>query len=426
MTEHRHENEDKDDLDLEREIERDVEKAGQIGREVERAAREAEREAHRIEREAQREARRSAREADREARREEHRTHRMHLLGGTLTIDTGSAGREESELVERRFDVSGMPRVRIRNVSGETSVKVGQAGEVFVRARKRVHGWSEDRAKRLLENVEVLMEQSGDEITIEPRLYEQERGWMDLFRGGRVAVDIDVTVPREAQIEATTVSGPLSVTGTRGPVDGRSVSGEVMIDDVQGPMRLRTVSGDLRAAAYAGQIEANSVSGDLRFERSRIRRPDVVTVSGDVRVEGALVLGAEGEAEGRIKTVSGDIDLVLADPAIDLEFHSLSGDLDVDAGTAKVEKTGRREWHVSIGQGGPRVRVKTVSGDLSIRRSAEAGGGAPQAPAEEPMPMGAPAAPTADQPDVLELLGRVARGEMSVEEASSALDRRRS
>lgn len=427
MTEGRHEHDEDDDpdedLDLEREIEREVEEAtGDIDRELGRAARDARREAHRIEREAIREAHRAAREADREARREGRRLHRMSLLGGTLSIDTGSGDREESQVVEKRFTVAGMPRVRVRNVSGDTSVSSGPAGEVFVRARKRVRGWSEDRAKRLLENVEIRLEQRGDEIIIEPTLYQQERGWLDLFRGGRVAVDIEVTVPREAQIEVTTVSGPLTVTGTRGPLEARSVSGEIDIRDVQGPMRLRTVSGECRCVDYAGQVEANSVSGELRFERSRIRRPDIVTVSGEIRVDGALVLGTNGEAEGRMKTVSGDVELALAEPSVEIDFHSLSGDIEVDAFNAKVEKLGRREWHVAVGKGGAHLRVKTVSGDLTVKRSRDGGPAEAEAPADEPMPMGAPAA--TPKPDVLDLLQRVARGEVSVEDAATSLDER--
>lgn len=393
----------------------------EFGREAAREARHAEREAERAARQAEREARRAEREVEREARhraRHEGWRHSFDLLGGTLTVQGGDDVREESESVERRFEVEGMPRLRVRNVSGTTGVGVGAPGEVLVRARKRVHGWSEDRAKRLLENVEIRMEQREDEIVVEPLLYEQERGWLDLFRGGRVAVDIEVTLPRESQVDATTVSGPLRVAGTRGPLEARSVSGSVEIDDVQGPMKLRSVSGDIEVTDYAGQAEANSVSGDISIERSRVKRPDIVTVSGDVRVEGVA-----GEGDGKVKTVSGDIELRLAGEAMELEFQTLSGDVEVDAADAKLEKKGRREWSVRIGQGGARLKVKTVSGDLAVRRSGTPAPADLEEPSEGAIPMGAPATPA--RPQVLDLLERVARGEVSVEDAAAALDERR-
>lgn len=381
---------------------------------------------HQDEHEAAREAHRHEREADREARREERRERRkVRWYFGFGDMGAGmrsEEGREESELVERRFEVAGMPKVRVRNVSGETAITVGAAGEVHVRARKRVHGWSEDRSKRLLQNVEVRMEQRGDEIVVEPHLYEQERGWLEMFRGGRVAVDLDIRVPRESQLDANTVSGDLSITGTRGPLETRSVSGEVGLDDVQGPLRLRVVSGDVRATAYAGQVEANSVSGEIRFERSRLRMPDIVTVSGDVEIEGTLGAGSDPDVEGRIKTVSGDVSLALADGGIDIEFRTLSGDVEADLPGARIEKEGRREWRIQAGGGGPRLRVKTVSGDLNVRPSREPAPAAAEATAAEPIPTGAPGAGGSEKQDVMEVLQRVARGELSVDDASAALD----
>src|SRR5206468_3974217 len=102
------------------------------------------------------------------------------------------------------------PRVRVtgaksdvRNVSGETSITAGGApGEIRVVARKRVSAGGEDRAKRLLKNLEIRMEKHGDELLIEPHLYEQERGWIDLFRGKRFRVDFEITVPAECAIDA--------------------------------------------------------------------------------------------------------------------------------------------------------------------------------------------------------------------------------
>lgn len=329
---------------------------------------------------------------------------------------------ETTEVIEKRLAVEGMPRLRVRNVSGETTITVGKPGAVAITAKKRVRGWSEERAKRLLENLEVRIEQRGDDIIVEPHIYEQDRGWADLFRGGRAAVDFDIEVPRETQLDLSTVSGDLSVTGTRGPIEIRGVSGDLEIEDVQGPMRIRTVSGDVRVSEFAGAIETNAVSGEVRFERSHLRAPDIVTVSGEVGIEGSIT-GRDGNGAGRVKTVSGEVELALVDPALAIEFRTLSGDVEVDAVGARVEKESRREWHVSLGEGGPRLWVKTVSGGLSVRRSREAvpaaePGASPIRP--EPAPAEEPSAP-----DVRDLLERVARGEMTVEEASAALDEAR-
>lgn len=400
------------------------------------------------ERRADREARREERRAEREVRRaERHRIRaEMHAhLGDVIRerihaevreglqkkkwyFGLGDMGpgmhgdrAEANEIVEQRFQVTGMPHLRVNNVSGETEITVGPANEVFVRARKRVHGWSEERARRLLENVEIRMEQNGDEILIEPRLFQQERGWLELFRGGRVAVDLDIRVPRETQVEASTVSGDLSITGTRGPHDVKSVSGDVTLDDVQGPMQLRTVNGDVTASGFAGRVEANSVSGELEFSRSRVRTPDIVTVSGDVAI-GSLSLPEE-TSEGRVKTVSGDVELVMAEPDAEIAYTTVSGDAVVEI-AAKVEKEGRRDRRIVIGAGSAPFRVKTVSGDLKILRSLDGAMDAEEHEAADAIPMGAPEPPPPPQPSAAarEILERLARGEVSVDDAAAQLD----
>jgi hypothetical protein len=417
-------------------------------REQERGLRQKERDLRNREREQEHDAHRQERERSRQERRtlrdEIRRSIHTSLGGGELghqigrsirdsmnfNFDVGDiadlVGDEYSEVVERDFAVGKLPRLNVRNVSGDTRITVGEDGKIHVKARKRVRGTSEERAKRLLENVEVRMDQDADTVVLKPHLYEQDRGWADLFRGGRVAVDFDITVPRELRLEAHTVSGDLVVEGTRGPLDTQSVSGDVRLEDVQGPLRLKTVSGDAVVADFAGQLIANTVSGDLTFERVRLHGSDIVTVSGEVRVDGEL----DKAREHRLKTISGDVDLRLTGGSYDIRFSTMSGDLDSEL-EGEINVTGRRDKHIMIGAAETKVTVKTMSGDLEIRAS---GGTAPAstatAEAEQPddveqtEPM-EPRAPTPPPVDVRDLLERVARGEIDVAAAAAALDARR-
>jgi len=327
------------------------------------------------------------------------------------------AGEEFTEEVEGVFSVDGPPTLRTRNVSGETRVVVGPDGTVRVQARKRVRGSSAEKAKRLLQNVEVRMEQQGNVIEVKPHLYEQDRGWLDLFRGGRVGVDLLISIPRESSVEAHTVSGDLNVTGVRGQVEIQSVSGDVRVDDVQGPLSLKSVSGDCTCIGFVGRLEANTVSGDLSVERCRVREADIVTVSGDLTVDGDLERG-EGH---RIRTISGDVDLSLAGNAYEIGYKTMSGDVSLDA-EGHISKDGRRDRTIVIGapKDATRVHVKTVSGDLAVRSS---GAEVPEDASPRPAPAAAPA-PKRDE--AREVLERLARGELDVDAAAAALDAARS
>jgi hypothetical protein len=386
---------------------------------------------------AERERERARRHEERRARHEERHAFRFGREGFDIDVDIDpdkiarsvsaafvgmddDEGEAHDETIERTFTVDGMPRLRVRNVSGETSIRAGENGHVRVVARKRVKGGSADRAKRLLENVEVRIEQKGNDIFVEPHLYEQERTWLDLFRGKRFRVDFDITVPRECAVDAQTVSGDLELRGTRGPTRVESVSGDVEIEDVQGPMRVKSVSGDVEGTDYVGAVEGSSVSGDVSI-RGRVRFCEMHTVSGDISID----LDPEAGRENRLKTISGDVELGLLTPSCTCDFHTASGDLECDA-PARIIREGRKDRMVIIGDGAARLHVKTVSGDLTIRAASSAvteepaSGAAETAGVEVTAPMQPPVTAV-----VRDLLERLARGEVSVDEAAAKIDEAR-
>jgi hypothetical protein len=414
-------------------------------RERDRAQREFDRDRERADREREREHRRE----ERRARHEERHAFRFARHGFDVNVDidpdqiarsVSSAfvgldeadGESHDETVEKTFAVEGMPRLRVRNVSGETNIHVGDAGQVRVVARKRVKGGSADRAKRLLENVEVRIEQRGNDIFVEPHLYEQERSWLEMFRGKRFRVDFDITVPRECAVDAQTVSGDIELQGTRGPTRVESVSGDVSIADTQGPMRVQSVSGDVEVTDYVGGVEGSAVSGDVSI-RGRVRSCELHTVSGDISVD--LDPDPSGR-ESRLKTISGDVEIGLITASCTCDYHTASGDLECDE-PARIIREGRKDRMVIIGEGAGRLHVKTVSGDLTIKPASSSLAEEPaaarasaqresesdhemDADAERTAPMAPPASAR-----VRDLLERLARGEVSVDEAAAKLDETR-
>jgi hypothetical protein len=129
------------------------------------------------------------------------------------------------------------------------------------------------------------------------------------------------------------------------------------------------VSGDVRAEGMRSDVHANTVNGDIHVSTTGAVWGN--TVSGSMEIE----MGATDWRELEFHTVSGDITLWLpAGIDTDVDFGSLSGDLDSDF---EITMTGRqsRRWVGSaveghIGSGGERsLSLNTVSGDVTLRRS---------------------------------------------------------
>ncbi len=129
----------------------------------------------------------------------------------------------------------------------------------------------------------------------------------------------------------------------------------------------RTVSGNVEAEGLDSFVLARTVSGDINVSTSDLA--DAVTVSGSIDV-------AMGRADWRgdleFHTVSGDITISFPESLnTDIEFESLSGDMDSDF---SITMTSRRNRWIggrisgTIGEGGRSLSLKTVSGDVRLRR----------------------------------------------------------
>lgn len=209
-----------------------------------------------------------------------------------------------------------------------------------------------------------------------------------LPRGGSMRAgeaDRVVKVPAASKLEVSTVSAEVetrrvggaqrinSVSGNLGldvataPVEVKTVSGDVTLRGGGGSttVRLSSVSGDVRIERLGGELEANTVSGDLQLALGTLRSLRLRSTSGDLSLRGALERDASLEAE----SVSGDLDLRLAAAAgFDLDAESFSGDIATCYG-ARGSSSGMGPGNAlrsKRGDGGARLRIKTMSGDIQV------------------------------------------------------------
>jgi hypothetical protein len=129
------------------------------------------------------------------------------------------------------------------------------------------------------------------------------------------------------------------------------------------------VSGDVRADDLRSDVHANTVNGDINVSTTETAWAN--TVSGSMDIE----MGATDWRELEFHTVSGDITLWLpVGIDTDVDFGSLSGDLDSDFDITMTGRQSRRwvgsEVEGHIGSRGERsLSLNTVSGDVRLRRT---------------------------------------------------------
>ena len=128
--------------------------------------------------------------------------------------------------------------------------------------------------------------------------------------------------------------------------------------------------GDLAARDLNGDLEVSMTSGDISLKN--VAGPVVAnTVSGDIQVRFA----AMRQGPSSISTVSGDVDVSMpANAKATLRMRSMSGEIYTDfdiatKGQADLRHVGGQVVDGSINGGGTAVSLKTVSGDIYVRKA---------------------------------------------------------
>lgn len=210
-------------------------------------------------------------------------------------------------------------------------------------------------------------------------------------RGSRNGDDVgsatyEVTVPTGSRATLSAVSGSITASGVRGPVDVNTVSGSVDVRDLGSTLNVEGVSGDITAANVAndarvenvsgrvslsgvgGSASAETVSGSIRLSGVRGDRVHVTTVSGDVDFAGPVSSTGRYEFE----THSGRANLRLAsnaDVAISVETFSGSVSNDYPGAVRRRNSDSGDDgtnYDYVIGRGAGRIHVETFSGSVHI------------------------------------------------------------
>ncbi|MDQ4099559.1 MAG: DUF4097 domain-containing protein [Chloroflexota bacterium] len=201
---------------------------------------------------------------------------------------------------------------------------------------------------------------------------------------GDLVYDFRIEVPRAlaagSKVQVKTASGDVHVEGVTGDTTVATASADTSLADLKGQVAVHTASGDVTVERVDGSLEINTasgdvsvrgadawlalrtMSGDLQIDDATLRNARVTSVSGDLQANAALInTGAYA-----FETVSGDMTIRCRIPAgasAAATFRSLSGDVHVSEAWAG---DGRRSWKIPGEVDGPRIQVKSVSGDLTM------------------------------------------------------------
>jgi Putative adhesin len=235
--------------------------------------------------------------------------------------------------------------VTLTTERGNITCHAGDSDELRVNANLTASEGNESAAQERLKTVRVVIEQNRDGYTVHP-VHQED--------GESVTADLDVTVPKNVSITASTNHGDISISG---------ISGNAAATTLHGTVDIHNTGADASAEMSKGDVRINDVGGSIRIT-GRGDEVDVSDVAGNMTIEGEFF----GPVVVRNVTktthyVSQKADLTLEHLTGRLELDS--GDIEIsDVGGAAKLRTSNKDLDIENVSG--RLEISDVHGDIKV------------------------------------------------------------
>ncbi len=241
--------------------------------------------------------------------------------------------------------------VEIRGVNGSVRAEPADGSQIVVEATKHAR-----KSNPASVHVEVVKSDAGVTICAVYPTPEHSRkqnacaagsGYHMSTNNNDVSVDFVVKVPKGLRFTGRTVNGNVDARGLTADVNARTVNGNVDATDMTGNVSARTVSGGVHIST-TGQADAKTVNGSIELSMGR------ADWTGDLSLE----------------TVNGSITLELpSNLSTKIDARTVNGSIQSDFPLTVTGRIRPRHITATIGQGGRTLDLRTVNGDIRLRKA---------------------------------------------------------
>ncbi len=281
----------------------------------------------------------------------------LHAVAA-LTLALGAPALAAQNTLDTTLAARAGTRLSVNNMTGEIVVR----------------SW--DRAQ-----VRIVAEYDRAQIEVDER--PGRIGVRTTHRRSNSDVEFTITVPNGTAVEISGVAtdadldgvcGEVAVNTVSGDVTARcvtdatiqSVSGDVTVTDARAAIEVGSTSGDVVVRGARADVSARSVSGDVELSDIDGTVVSGESVTGDILYAGRIQDGGRYQFEAH----SGDVIIrVAGNLNAAVSVGTFSGDFESDfpIELAPGSRLGR-EWDFRLGNGSARLRLRSFSGTIGLRR----------------------------------------------------------
>ena len=299
---------------------------------------------------------------------------RVGIACATLLALATLAPGARAEEWTKSYTISGRAQVRVDTNDGAVRISTSDSKQVAFRVIYEGY--------ELNKTLHVDSRQDGDSVQLNARVTGH---WGFSWGHGRRGPRIEVSMPRDADLQIDTGDGSVEtqpikghvkihtgdgsvrVQAIDGDVDIDTGDGSITVDGAKGDIRLHTGDGHIEARNLDGRVDANSGDGHIKIDG----RMDALNVkTGDGSIDARVEPGSKLMGGWSIHTGDGSVDLVLpADLQANIDASTNDGHISLGIPVTVEGTFSNSQIHGKMNGGGQSLTIHTGDGSIRLSKS---------------------------------------------------------
>lgn len=277
-------------------------------------------------------------------------------LGGCV-VDVDSQGQIVRD--EKRFEVSGVPDLRVSTFDGAIEIRSWDKADVHVEIEKR------GATKEAVDALEIETSQDANRIVVEVK---QPRG--ESFTGmgfhRSASARLIVSVPERCDLSARTGDGSIRVDRVSGRIELGTGDGAIRASEVSGKLKMHTGDGSINVDGAQGSLDLETGDGGVSVAG---KLAELRMHTGDGSIAYRAERGSSMGDDWTISTGDGTVSLYLPDDfGAEIDAHTGDGTVTNELKlTSASTGEDRRTVRGRLGSGGRLLRIRTGDGSIRLR-----------------------------------------------------------
>ena len=228
--------------------------------------------------------------------------------------------------------------LKIIDTRGAVSVHPSNDNKITVVVRKRVRADNQNDADKYDRETKPTITAIGGLVTLDAKA--------EAAGDHPVETDLDISLPRKAQVSITSRRGDVNVSGRDGAIDISAQHSDTSVEDVNGNVKINQEKGS---------VKIEQITGDVHVQ-GRVNEVSVADIKGGVQLD--------GEFQESIKLARIAKTVIFKSSRTDMEFSRIEGTLDLDSDELHAEQITGPLHLVTRSKN---IRLEQLSGDVRLQ-----------------------------------------------------------